>query len=361
MFCQLCGQPVDCPTVHSVCIWIIYLAMISHLASVFNSGNVQPSWWSHSRVTFSGTMAPVEPGIWDVESIGRGCLITLTSLRRTTPTAATTTTPPPTTMAKTTPVPTHTLAPLLLLLLLLVPLLPVYISMISIIIMVIRLLTLLWILHLPYVQYWHVNCYYKFCISCSWWFLLCSVPAFCRIWGWNSESGLGILSRWKSMMRTDKTYRPRSRRWDRPFRPFNSRWEDGLDSSCFGIWVIFMLISDLWDMRWLRSLCLMSAGDRRSFGSFVARSLDSRKFQTFALVIQKEGCQSQSDISESQPLKLLPDVEIRIYFREVWPRGTCFSNMPSATTAKAVLVISMTPEQLDEEAAHACGVTCPLP
>lgn len=105
----------------------------------------------------------------------------------------------------------------------------------------------------------------------------------------------------------------------------------------------------------------MSAGDRRSFGSFVARSLDSRNFQTFALVIQKEGCQSQSDISESQPLKLLPDVEIRIYFWEFWPRGACFSNMSSATTAKAVLVISMTPEQLDEEAAHACGMTCPLP
>lgn len=109
-------------------------------------------------------------------------------------------------------------------------------------------------------------------------------------------------------------------------------------------------------MRRLRSLCLMFAGDRRSFSSFVARSLDLRNFQTFALVIQKEGCQSQSDISESQPLKLLPDVEIRIHFLEFWPRGTCF-----ATTAKAVLVISMTPEQLDEEAAHACGVTCPLP
>lgn len=132
----------------------------------------------------------------------------------------------------------------------------------------------------------------------------CSVLSFCRILGWNSESGLGILSRWKSMMRTDKTYRPR--RWDRPFGPFNSPWEDGLDSSCFGIWVIFILISDLWNMRWLCSFCLMSAGDRRSFGSFVARTFDLRNFQTFALVIQKEGCQSQSDISESQPLKLLP-------------------------------------------------------
>ena len=43
------------------------------------------------------------------------------------------------------------------------------------------------------------------------------------------------------------------------------------------------------------------------------------------------------------------------------PGAPAFSNMSSATTAKAVLVISMTPEQLDEEVGHACGMTCPLP
>ena len=37
MFCQLCGQPVDCPTVHSVRIWILYLAMIPHLASMYST------------------------------------------------------------------------------------------------------------------------------------------------------------------------------------------------------------------------------------------------------------------------------------------------------------------------------------